>query len=180
MSTTGLPPDPTLSYTPVALGLSGRKAWTGGAPSWLRVARGPVLVARRPLIARSTRLLTGTRPPLLVPDDLLDPDTQASLPPPCSPLAPSGFSVPAEQRRRRDEESSPPVPREEPPQGGQEGAVSWPVLDAAMELALEDAHLVAEHDQLDVLVRFAAPERGHERQEPAEAEVDEGEGHVRC
>jgi hypothetical protein len=49
-----------------------------------------------------------------------------------------------------------------------------------MELALKGSHLVAGHDKLDVLVRFAAPEHGQEHQEPAEAEVYEGEGHVRC
>jgi hypothetical protein len=48
-----------------------------------------------------------------------------------------------------------------------------------MKLALKDAHLVAKDDKFDVLVYVAAPERGHERQEPAEAEVYEGEGHVR-
>jgi hypothetical protein len=64
--------------------------------------------------------------------------------------------VPTEQRSWRDQESSPPVARKEPAEGGQEGAVDWSVLDSAMELALKDAHLVAEHNQLDVLVHFAA------------------------
>jgi hypothetical protein len=64
--------------------------------------------------------------------------------------------VRAEQRRRRDEEGSPPVPQKEPAEGGQERAVDWSVLDSAMELALKDAHLVAEDNQLAVLVYFAA------------------------
>ena len=68
--------------------------------------------------------------------------SEASLPPPGSPLAPCGFSVPAEQRSRRDQESLPAVTREEPAEGGQEGAVGFPVADAAMQLALKGPHLV--------------------------------------
>ena len=45
--------------------------------------------------------------------------------------------------------------------------------DARIELALEDTHLVAEHHDLDVLVRLGPP-RGSEQ-----AEVTEGEGHGR-
>jgi hypothetical protein len=64
--------------------------------------------------------------------------------------------VPSEQRRRRDEESSPPVPRKEPAEGGQERPVDWAVPNPTMELALKDAHLVAQDNQLDVLVHVAA------------------------
>jgi hypothetical protein len=39
-----------------------------------------------------------------------------------------------------------------------------------MDLALKDTHLVAEHDQLDILVRFATPGRGHKRPNPAQPE----------
>jgi hypothetical protein len=64
---------------------------------------------------------------------------RAPLAPPRSPLAPSGFSVPSEQRRRRDEESSPPFPRKEPAERGQERAVDRAVPNPTMELALKDA-----------------------------------------
>jgi hypothetical protein len=47
-----------------------------------------------------------------------------------------------------------------------------------MDLALEDAHLVAKDGKFDVLLRVGAVARRRQRQEPAEAEVDEGEGHV--
>jgi hypothetical protein len=47
------------------------------------------------------------------------------------------------------------------------------ISDARIELALEDKHLVAEHHDLDVLVRLGLP-RGSEQ-----AEVTEGEGHGR-
>ena len=91
---------------------------------------------------------------------------RASLPPPRSPLPSPGFSVPTEQCRRRDQESLPALTRKEPAEGGQQGAVRSSVPDAAMELSLKDAHLVPEHDQLDVLVSFAAPGYGHDRTGP--------------
>jgi hypothetical protein len=65
--------------------------------------------------------------------------SRASLASPRPPLAPSGFSVPTQQRRRRDQESLPPVAREEPAEGGQEGAVGPSAPGAAMDLALKDA-----------------------------------------
>ena len=103
--------------------------------------------------------------------------SRASLASPRPPFAPSGFSVPTQQRRRRDQESLPPVAREEPAQGGEEGAVGPSVPDAGMDLALKDAHLVTEDHKLDVLVSFATPGRGHKRQDPAQPEVHKGEGH---
>ena len=82
---------------------------------------------------------------------------RAALASPRSPLPPSGFSMPTEQRPGRHEEGSPPFPRKEPTEGGQKGAVDRAVPNPTMELALKDAHLVAEDDQLDVLVHVAAP-----------------------
>jgi hypothetical protein len=81
---------------------------------------------------------------------------RAALASPRSPLAPSGFSVPTEQRPGRHEEGSPPFPRKEPAEGGQERPVDWAVPNPTMELALKDAHLVAQDNQLDVLVHVAA------------------------
>ena len=46
-----------------------------------------------------------------------------------------------------------------------------------MDLALKDAHLVAEDHELDVLASFAPAARDYERQNPAQPEVHEGEGH---
>jgi hypothetical protein len=48
-----------------------------------------------------------------------------------------------------------------------------------MKLALEDAHLVTEDDQLDVLVHVAAPGRDHESQDTAKPKVDESKDHDR-
>ena len=46
-----------------------------------------------------------------------------------------------------------------------------------MELALQDTHLVAEDNKLDVLVYVAAPTRDNEGQDTAEPGVHEREGH---
>ena len=51
------------------------------------------------------------------------------------------------------------------------------VPDVATDLALKDAHLVAEHGDLDVFVNFATRGRGHEREDPAQPEVHERDGH---
>jgi hypothetical protein len=71
--------------------------------------------------------------------------------------------VPTEQGPGRDEEGAPPVPRKEPAERGQERPVDWAVPNPTRELALKDAHLVVEDDQLEVLVHVAAPERDNER-----------------
>jgi hypothetical protein len=65
--------------------------------------------------------------------------------------------VPTEQRPRRHEEGSPPFPRKEPTEGGQKGTVDGAVRDSAVELAFKDTHLVAEANQLDVLVNAVVP-----------------------
>jgi hypothetical protein len=85
--------------------------------------------------------------------------------------------VPTEQRPGRHEEGSPPFPRKEPTEGGQKGAVDGAVPDSAMELALQNTHLVAEDNKLDVLVYVAAPTRDNEGQDTAEPDVHEREGH---
>jgi hypothetical protein len=98
--------------------------------------------------------------------------SRPSLPSPRSPLAPSGFSVPTEQRRWCDQESSPAVAREQPAEGSQEGAVDWPVPDAAVDPALKDSDLVTED-----LASVAASGRHDEGQNPEQPEVHEPKGH---
>jgi hypothetical protein len=46
-----------------------------------------------------------------------------------------------------------------------------------VELALEDAHLVAEHNDLYVFVRLGPTAQDDEAEEPAEAKVEQGEDH---
>jgi hypothetical protein len=72
------------------------------------------------------------------------------------------------------------VARKDPAEGGQEGPVGGPVLNATVKLALEHPDLVTEEDELDILARLArlaAPGRDHERQGPARPEVRKGKGH---
>jgi hypothetical protein len=71
----------------------------------------------------------------------------------------------------------PPVTRKDAAEGSQEGTVGPSVPEATIELALKNANLVTKDDKLDVLVSFAAPGHGHERQDPAQPEVQEREGH---
>jgi hypothetical protein len=85
--------------------------------------------------------------------------------------------VPAEQRRWCDQESSPAFPGKKPAEGGKEGAVDGPVLDATVKLALQHPDPVAEYDELDILVCLAAAGRDYERQGPAQPEVQKGKGH---
>jgi hypothetical protein len=155
-----------LSLGPEELG-PGRASTRGAGPRpWRRsTRRTDVAPTRMPSLAELA-LDTHTAPAAVLPaqaHDQLDQlpahgwAARASLASPRSPLAPSGFSVPTEQRPGRDEEGSPPFPRKEPAEGGQEGAVDGAVPDSAMELALKNTHLVAEDNKLDVLVYFAAP-----------------------
>jgi hypothetical protein len=99
------------------------------------------------------------------------------LPSPGPPFPAPGFTVPTEQRRWRDQESSPAFPREQPAERSQEGAVNGPVPDAMVKLALQHPDLVAEDDQLDILVGLAASGRHDERQNTAQPNVQEREGH---
>jgi hypothetical protein len=46
-----------------------------------------------------------------------------------------------------------------------------------MELTFENTHLVAEHDDLEVLVELTSPPRRHKVEDTTQPEVDEGEGH---
>ena len=55
------------------------------------------------------------------------------------------------------------LPREQPAEGSQDGTVDRSVRRSAMEPALEDAHLVAEDNQLDVLVYVVATEQDNKR-----------------
>ena len=93
--------------------------------------------------------------------------------------APGEFPVPAHQGVRGDQEASPTRPREPSTECREDRPVDGLVADTSVELPLEDAHLVAEHRDLELVVGLGAPPRDDEAEEPAEAEVDEGEGHGR-
>jgi hypothetical protein len=62
--------------------------------------------------------------------------------------------MPAHERLRRDEEGPPARSWEPPRQGGEDRPIDRSVAHAPVYLAIEDAHLVAEHHDLDVLVEL--------------------------
>lgn len=62
--------------------------------------------------------------------------------------------MPAQERLRRDEERPPATPWEQPRQGGEDRPINPAVAHTPVYLALEDAHFVVEHHQLDVLVEL--------------------------
>ena len=53
--------------------------------------------------------------------------------------------MPAHQGVGGDEEGRPTHPREDSTQGGEDRPVGGPVADTSVELAIEDANLVAKH-----------------------------------
>jgi len=58
------------------------------------------------------------------------------------------------ERLRRDEEGPPARSWEPPRQGGEDRPIDRSVAHTPVYLAIEDAHLVAEHHELDVLVEL--------------------------
>jgi hypothetical protein len=72
------------------------------------------------------------------------------------------------------------VPLGESTEGGEDRSIAAPVPDTSVALAFEDAHLVAEHHDLELFVRLGPPPGDDEAEEAAEAEVEQGEGHGRC
>src|ERR1039457_171826 len=155
-----------------------------------RVRKGAPDRARRDANAETSKLALDadtTPAPVLSdePDDELDElighgrPTRATRGSPAPPFAPRELSVPTKERLWRDEEGAPAPSRQQPREGGEDRPIHRAVGDARIELALEDAHLVAEHHDLDVLVRLG-PRRGSEQAEDAaQAEVTEGECHGR-
>jgi hypothetical protein len=73
---------------------------------------------------------------------------------PASPPAPGEFPVPAHDGVGGDEEASPTPPREQSTERGEDRPVDGPVADTSVELSLEDPNLVAEHHDLELLVRL--------------------------
>jgi hypothetical protein len=75
--------------------------------------------------------------------------------------------VPPEQCLRPDDERGPGAPRHGPARCRQQDPVD-PVEPRARDLALQDPHLVPEHQQLDVpLVRWTASSSDHALPVPA-------------
>ena len=153
-------------------------------------AKYPADRARRDVNAEASKLAldADTAPaPVLSgdPDDELDElivngwPTRATRGSPAPPFAPRELSVPTKERLWRDEEAAPAPSRQQPAERREHRSLRGPVADAAMELTLQQADLVAQHHDLDVLVRLGPPRGSEQAEDPAQAEVTEGEGHGR-
>ena len=98
---------------------------------------------------------------------------------PSLPLATRELPMPAKQRLGRDEKTAPPPSGEQPAERCEDRSVRGPVADAAMELPLEHADLVAKHHQLDVLVAFCPSAGSQYPKNTARDEVAQTEAHGR-
>ena len=85
--------------------------------------------------------------------------------------------MPAQHGLGRDEETAPAPPWKYSAERSEDRSVCGSVAHAAMELPLEQADLVAEHHQLDVLVAFCPSARSQYLKNAARDEVAETEGH---
>src|ERR1019366_1910164 len=96
---------------------------------------------------------------------------------PSLPLATRELPVPAKQGLGRDEETAPAPPWKYSAERSEHRSVCGSVAHAAMELPLEQADLVAEHHQLDVLVQSCPSARCQQTEDPARDEVAQAEDH---
>jgi hypothetical protein len=98
---------------------------------------------------------------------------------PTLPLVTRELPVPAEQSLGRDEKTTPTPPWKYSAERSEHRSVCGWVADAAMELTLQHADLVAEHHQLDVLVQSCPSAVSQQAEVPAHDEVAQAEGHGR-
>jgi hypothetical protein len=85
--------------------------------------------------------------------------------------------VPPQKGVGGNEEATPTCPREQSAQRSKDRSICGPVPDTSAEPTFEDAQLVPQHDDLDVLVRLGPTARDNEAEESAHPEVQEGEDH---
>ena len=96
---------------------------------------------------------------------------RTSLCSPSPPFALCELSVPPQKGVRGNEEAPPTCPREQSAQRGKDRPSGGPVSHPAMELTFENTHLVAEYDDLDVLVETTSPPRRHKAEWPDPREM---------
>jgi hypothetical protein len=75
---------------------------------------------------------------------------------PSAPLGLGRFAVPTEQGLGRDEERPPTCSREQPAERREDRPICRPAAKAPVQLTFQDADLVTEHHELDVLVRHGS------------------------
>jgi hypothetical protein len=85
--------------------------------------------------------------------------------------------MPAQQRVRSDEERLPSPAGEQLRQDSEDRTVRRSVAHSSMDLTLEDAHFVAEHHELDVLVDLGSARGTQQAEESTENEIAERQGH---
>lgn len=86
---------------------------------------------------------------------------------PTFPLAARALPMPAVQNLGRDEKATPAPPWKYSAERSEHHSVCGSVANAIMELPLEQADLVAQHDQLDVLVQTCLSSRSQQAEDPA-------------
>jgi len=177
-----------------ALGLGGEELFPGRstARSWSETvaSKDPADRARGDADPKPVKLAldANTSPAAVLPaesDDELDNliaergTSRTSLGSPTFPLASRELPMPAEQSLGRDEKATPAPPWKKSAEHSQDRSVRGLVADAAMELPLEHADLVAKHHQLDVLVQSCPSARSQCLKNAARDEVPETEAHNR-
>jgi hypothetical protein len=81
---------------------------------------------------------------------------RTTLAAPSAPLDVGCFAVPREQGLGRDEERPPTCSREQPAERREDRPICRSVAKAPVQLTFQDADLVTEHHELDVLVRHGS------------------------
>jgi hypothetical protein len=94
------------------------------------------------------------------------------LPPP-APLVFGRLPVPSQQGVGGDQEGSPPCPWKESAERSEDGSIRGPIAYPCMNLAFENAHLVPEQHDFDVLVRFGSSGRHNQAEDATHAAVRE-------
>jgi hypothetical protein len=99
--------------------------------------------------------------------------TRAAVPSPSPPLVFGRFPVPSQQRVGVDQKGPPPGSRKQTTECGEHRSIGWPIPNTCMKLPFENAHLVPEHHDLDVLVRVGSSGRLHEAEDATQVVVRE-------
>lgn len=84
--------------------------------------------------------------------------------------------MPAQESRGLDEEPLAASPRDEPGQTREDGPIRR-LEGRPCNLATQDHHLVAQHDDFDSQLRAIPAEPAKDLKDATEGSVDEGEGH---
>lgn len=94
------------------------------------------------------------------------------------PASGDEVSVPAQQSRRLDEEVPETLATEQSCQSCQHRSICR-LERRSVDLASEDRHLVAQHDDFDSQVRISAADEADQLKYTAERPIEEREGHCR-